>query len=96
VNRGGTDLALNESSWPEDRLPASEKAFKYRALDYVLDATQHLSNDDESKTMTKAQNLRKLWSTRAQLRKWLERELTAVDSHSMRHNGNRARDEDSL
>ncbi len=70
------DLALDESSWPDERLPSSEKAFKYRALDYVLAGIQHLSDDDESKAITKAQNLRKLWSTRAQLGKRLDRELT--------------------
>ncbi len=70
------DLALDESRWPDERLPSSEKAFKYRALDYVLAGIHHLSDDDESKAVTKAQNLRKLWSTRAQLSKQLERELT--------------------
>ncbi|MBA3356606.1 MAG: extracellular solute-binding protein [Pyrinomonadaceae bacterium] len=70
------DLALDESRWPDERLPSSEKAFKYRALDYVLAGIQHLSDDDESKAVTKAQNLRKLWSTRTQLSKRLERELT--------------------
>ncbi|MCA1603403.1 MAG: hypothetical protein LC776_17780, partial [Acidobacteria bacterium] len=70
------DLALDESSWPDERLPSSEKAFKYRALDYVLAGIQHLSDDDESKAVTKAQNLRKLWSTRAELSNRLERELT--------------------
>lgn len=70
------DLALDESSWPDERLPSSEKAFKYRALDHVLAGIHHLSDDDESKAVTKAQNLRKLWSTRAELSKRLERELT--------------------
>jgi ABC-type glycerol-3-phosphate transport system substrate-binding protein len=68
------DLALDTSSWPDERLPSSETAFKYRALDYVLAGVRHLPDDDESKASTKAQNLRKLWSTRAQLRKRLERE----------------------
>ncbi|MGH9956667.1 MAG: extracellular solute-binding protein, partial [Pyrinomonadaceae bacterium] len=70
------DLALDESQWPDERLPSSEKAFKYRALDYVLAGIQHLSDDGESKAVTKAQNLRKLWSTRAHLSKQLEREPT--------------------
>jgi len=42
----------------------------------VLAGVRHLSDDDESKAATKAQNLRKLWSIRAQLRKRLEREPT--------------------
>jgi len=70
------NLALDEASWPDKRLPSSEKAFKYRALDYVLAGIHHLSDDVDSKAVTKAQNLRKLWSTRAQLGKRLERELT--------------------
>ncbi len=69
------DLALDESRWPEERLPSSQKAFKYRALDYVLAGIHHLSDDDESKAVTKAQNLRKLWSTRAQMSQRLERKL---------------------
>jgi hypothetical protein len=71
------DLALDQSNWPDERLPSSEKAFKYRALDYVLAGVRHLSDDGESKALTKAQNLRKLWSIRAQLRKRLEREPTS-------------------
>lgn len=70
------DLALDASRWPDERLPSSEKAFKYRALDYVLAGVRHLPDDAESEAPTKAQNLRKLWSTRAQLRTRLEREPT--------------------
>jgi hypothetical protein len=70
------DLTLDTSRWPDERLPSSEQAFKYCALDYVLAGVCHLPDDDESKSPTKAQNLRKRWSTRAQLRKRLEREPT--------------------
>ncbi len=70
------DLALDDSRWPDEQLPSSEKAFKYRALDYVLVGVHHLRDDDESKAVTKARTLRKLWSTRAQLSKRLEREIT--------------------
>ncbi|CDM65311.1 ABC-type sugar transport system, periplasmic component [Pyrinomonas methylaliphatogenes] len=70
------DLALDTKLWPDDKLPASEKALKYRALDYVLAGVCHLSDDDESKATTKARKLRRLWNTRAHLRRRLEREPT--------------------
>jgi len=74
-------LALDKTSWPDERLPSSENAFKYRALDYVLAEVNHLTDDNESRAVTKAQNLRKLWSIRAQLRKQLNREPTDDELH---------------
>lgn len=68
------DLALDLSRWPEERLPASETAFKHQALDYVLAGLHHLPDDEHSKATTKAQNLRKLWSARAYLRQHLGRD----------------------
>jgi ABC-type glycerol-3-phosphate transport system substrate-binding protein len=79
------DLALDKSNWPDERLPCSEKAFKYRALDCVLAGVRHLSDDAESKAPTKAQNLRKLWSARAHLRKRLQREPTREEVHQECH-----------
>lgn len=70
------ELALDRASWPDERLPSSERAFKYRALDYVLAGIHHLSDDPESRAPTKAQNLRRLWGTRGELRRRLEREPT--------------------
>jgi hypothetical protein len=56
------DLACDSSAWPEEKLPRSKRAFKNRALDYVLANLCRLPDDEESKAITKAQNLRKLWS----------------------------------
>ncbi len=76
------ELALDRSSWPDERLPSSERAFKYRALDYVLAGIHHLSDDLESKAPTKAQNLRRLWGTRGELRRRLEREPTEEELYT--------------
>ncbi|MCS6804053.1 MAG: extracellular solute-binding protein [Acidobacteriota bacterium] len=70
------DMALDTSRWPDERLPVSEKAFKYQALDHVLAGVLHLSDDAQSRSATKAQNLRKLWSARASLRQQLSDEPT--------------------
>ncbi|MEW5978770.1 MAG: hypothetical protein AB1898_23480 [Acidobacteriota bacterium] len=71
------DLALDEANWPEDKLPASETAFKYSALDHVLAGVCGLADDAESKGVTKAQNLRKLWASRASLQDQLKEYPTA-------------------
>ncbi len=68
------DLACDNSTWPEEKLPRSKRAFKNRALDYVLASLCRLPDDEESKAITKAQNLRKLWSVKAHLRKELQQE----------------------
>jgi ABC-type glycerol-3-phosphate transport system substrate-binding protein len=70
------ELALDKSRWPDEKLPCNEKTFRYRALDYIMAGVLHLSDDEGSKAPTKAQNLRKLWNIRAQLRRQLEREPT--------------------
>ncbi len=68
------DLACDSSTWPEEKLPRSKRSFKNRALDYVLANLCRLPDDEESKAITKAQNLRKLWSVKAHLRKELQQE----------------------
>ncbi len=68
------DLACDISSWPEKKLPRSKRAFQGRALDHVLAGICRLSDDEGSKAITKAQNLRKLWSVKAHLRKTLRDE----------------------
>ncbi len=73
------DLALDATLWPEEKLPASETTLKYRALDYVLAGLCRLSDDDDAKAVTKAQNLRKLWGARAELRRLLAREPTTEE-----------------
>ncbi|MGH9338986.1 MAG: extracellular solute-binding protein [Acidobacteriota bacterium] len=70
------DLALDQANWPEEKLPGSEIAFKYQALDHVMAGVCRLPDDAESKALTKAQNLRKLWSNRARLRHRLQQEAT--------------------
>lgn len=70
------DMALDSSRWPDERLPASEKAFKYQALDYVLAGVLCLPDDAHSRSVTKAQNLRRLWNVRAGLRQQLNGEPT--------------------
>ncbi len=79
------DLVGDRTSWPDERLPRSKQAFKNRAADYVLASLYGLQDDKESKAITKAQNLRKLWSIRAQLRKELQQEPTSEQlSHACR------------
>ncbi len=73
------DLALDQVSWPDQRLPGSETAFKYQSLDYVLAGVCHLADDADSKAATKAQNLRKLWSARARLRQQLRQDPGSDD-----------------
>lgn len=70
------DIAWDRANWPDERLPRSKRAFKGWALDYAVAGLYGLHDDAESKAITKAQNLRKLWSIRAQLRKELQQEPT--------------------
>ena len=71
------DLVWDRTTWPEERLPRSKKTFKGRARDYVIAGLYGLRDDEESKAITKAQNLRKLWGIRAQIRKELQQEPTS-------------------
>ncbi len=70
------DLACDPTSWPEERLPRSRRAFQSGALDYALARLYGLCDDAESKAITKAQNLRKLWDRRSHLRKTLQQDPT--------------------
>ena len=71
-----SDLAVDSQNWPDDNLPASKTAFTQRARDYIVAKIFDLSDDGQSKGITKAQNLRRLWGRRAELRKEFEREPT--------------------
>lgn len=80
------DLIWDRATWPERRLPQSKRAFKGLALDYAVVGLYGLRDDEESKAITKAQNLRKLWSVRAHLRKTLQQEPTSEQlAHACRH-----------
>jgi|DewCreStandDraft_3_1066083.scaffolds.fasta_scaffold00238_5 hypothetical protein len=70
------DIVCDSASWPEERLPRSRRAFQSGALDYALARLYGLRDDAESKAITKAQNLRKLWDRRSQLRKALQQDPT--------------------
>lgn len=68
------ELALGETRWPPNRLPKTDQGLRYLAMDYVLAQFYQLGDDAYSSAATKAQNLRRLWTNRALLRRRLERE----------------------